>query len=223
MPRGSLGRQAKEPEWSSTFRKRAVLEENLLGSATSARTHGQPRWRFTLACDELDLRIREHEFLVIVGPSGAARQRFGGRAAWCRLLGVRSSCAARRSPAQVRNARSFFQQASLFPWRTVLANVLFGPQVQGHADRTTKRKRQRPAHHDRWARRGQYPHEPLRWHAAAGQLRPGAGDRPRCCCSTTVRRTGRARPGRCSRMSWLRNLAGGHPQRQEDRAVVTHD
>src|ERR1700742_945334 len=87
---------------------------------------------FTLACDDLNLDIKEHEFVVIVGPSGCGKTTFleavaglvpvaGGR---LELHGTQI-----KGPGPERSL--VFQQASLFPWRTVLSNVLFGPQVQG--------------------------------------------------------------------------------------------
>ncbi len=86
---------------------------------------------FTLACQDLNLQVNEHEFVVIVGPSGCGKSTFleavaglvpvaGGR---LELHGTQI-----KGPGPERSL--VFQQASLFPWRTVLGNVLFGPQVQ---------------------------------------------------------------------------------------------
>jgi len=95
---------------------------------------------FTLACEELELRIREHEFVVIVGPSGCGKTTFLEAVAGLVPVGggaLELHGAAITGPGPERAL--VFQQASLFPWRTVLANVLFGPQVQGTLTETTKR------------------------------------------------------------------------------------
>ncbi|HEX3792808.1 MAG TPA: ABC transporter ATP-binding protein [Pseudonocardiaceae bacterium] len=96
---------------------------------------------FALACEDLNLHIREHEFVVIVGPSGCGKTTFleavaglvpvAGGALELHGQGI-------TGPGPERSL--VFQHASLYPWRTVMANVLFGPQVQG---RLTAEVRQR--------------------------------------------------------------------------------
>jgi NitT/TauT family transport system ATP-binding protein len=86
---------------------------------------------FSVAVADIDLQIMEHEFVVIVGPSGCGKSTFleavaglvpvaGGS---LELDGARI-----KGPGPERSL--VFQQASLFPWRTVLNNVLYGLQVQ---------------------------------------------------------------------------------------------
>jgi NitT/TauT family transport system ATP-binding protein len=116
---------------------------------------------FTLACDNLDLQIMEHEFVVIVGPSGCGKTTFLEAVAG--LVPVASG-ALELNGRQIKGPgpeRSLvFQHASLFPWRTVMSNVLFGPQVQR---RLTPEARQRA--HDLLEVAGlssvanKYPHE----------------------------------------------------------------
>jgi NitT/TauT family transport system ATP-binding protein len=96
---------------------------------------------FTLACDNLNLRIMEHEFVVIVGPSGCGKTTFLEAVAG--LVPVHDGKLELHGrpitgPGPERSL--VFQQASLFPWRTVLANVLFGPQVQHRMSAEVERR-----------------------------------------------------------------------------------
>lgn len=83
-----------------------------------------------VALDGIDLDIGEGEFVCVVGPSGCGKST---------LLGV---LAGFESPsggsARVRPARPgasgpavVFQEHALFPWRSVLDNVAFGPEMRG--------------------------------------------------------------------------------------------
>jgi NitT/TauT family transport system ATP-binding protein len=86
---------------------------------------------FTLACRDLNLQIMEHEFVVIVGPSGCGKTTFlEAVAGLVPVAGGQLQLGGRpiRGPGPERSL--VFQHASLFPWRTVMSNVLFGPQVQ---------------------------------------------------------------------------------------------
>jgi sulfonate transport system ATP-binding protein len=96
---------------------------------------------FTLACDDLNISIAEHEFVVIVGPSGCGKTTFLEAVAG--LVPVAGGALELHGepingPGPERSL--VFQQASLFPWRTVLANVEFGPQVQGRLDQKTRER-----------------------------------------------------------------------------------
>ncbi len=95
----------------------------------------------TLACTDLNLQVREDEFVVIVGPSGCGKTTFleavaglvpvsGGT---LRLNGTNIG-----GPGPERSL--VFQQSSLYPWRTVMSNVLFGLQVQRRLTPETRRK-----------------------------------------------------------------------------------
>ena len=96
---------------------------------------------FTVAVSNLDMQVMEHEFAVVVGPSGCGKSTFleavaglvpvtGGR---LRLNGTDINGAGPE--------RSLvFQHSSLFPWRTVLANVLYGLEVQRRVTADTERR-----------------------------------------------------------------------------------
>jgi NitT/TauT family transport system ATP-binding protein len=87
-----------------------------------------------VALQSIDLDIAPGEFFVIVGPSGC------GKTTLLRLL--QGLAKATRGRIRVGDApvtgpgtdRGFvFQQDALYPWRTVMRNVVFGLELQGVA------------------------------------------------------------------------------------------
>ena len=95
-----------------------------------------------LAVDGACLEIRGGEFVSIVGPSGCGKTTFlnavdgllpisGG------MLELNGRPIAKPGPDRAM----VFQQPSLLPWRTVLGNVVYGLEMQGHgskSDRSTR-------------------------------------------------------------------------------------
>lgn len=85
-----------------------------------------------LACLNLDIEVEQGEFLCLVGPSGCGKTTFLEALAGLvpiadgdiRINGVRV-----RGPG--RDRALVFQSPSLFPWRDVYGNVMFGLQAQG--------------------------------------------------------------------------------------------
>ncbi|HSF26158.1 MAG TPA: ABC transporter ATP-binding protein [Actinomycetes bacterium] len=96
-----------------------------------SKTTGRFRW----ACRDLSLEVANNEFVAIVGPSGCGKTTFLSAVAG--LLPVTAGTLALNG-AQIRGPgtdRSLvFQHASLFPWRTVTANIEFGLEAQGRLD-----------------------------------------------------------------------------------------
>jgi NitT/TauT family transport system ATP-binding protein len=83
-----------------------------------------------IALDRVSLTVEAGEFLCLVGPSGCGKST---------LLRVIAGLVAPDSgEVQVRSDRPgmpptamVFQEHALLPWRTVLANVVFGPENRG--------------------------------------------------------------------------------------------
>lgn len=95
---------------------------------------------FTLAVADLNLQIMEHEFVVIVGPSGCGKTTFLESVAGLNPVSGGSlelNGANIKGPGPERSL--VFQQASLFPWRTVFDNVLYGLQVQRRLNAETRK------------------------------------------------------------------------------------
>lgn len=96
---------------------------------------------FTLACEDLDLSIADHEFVVIVGPSGCGKTTFlEAVAGLVPVAGGALELHGKPITGPGPERSLVFQHASLFPWRTVLANVEFGPQVQGTLDDKARKR-----------------------------------------------------------------------------------
>ncbi|MGW4485317.1 ABC transporter ATP-binding protein [Amycolatopsis sp. NPDC004368] len=98
---------------------------------------------FSTAVLDLNLQIMDEEFVVIVGPSGCGKTTFLEAVAG--LVPVAGGALevggkAVKGPGPERSL--VFQHASLYPWRTVLDNVLFGPQVQGRLTAQVKERAQ---------------------------------------------------------------------------------
>lgn len=91
-----------------------------------------------LAVDNCSLEIKAGEFLAIVGPSGCGKTTMLNMLAGFDSMTegeicVDGACVAsptmRLTPGSDRMV--VFQLGALFPWRTVLENVCFGPLMQG--------------------------------------------------------------------------------------------
>ncbi|WNY23548.1 Aliphatic sulfonates import ATP-binding protein SsuB [Methanimicrococcus hongohii] len=85
-----------------------------------------------LALDDIDLTVNSGEFVTILGPSGC------GKTTLLRIIAGLETYSggtatldgeAIKGPGPKRGM--VFQEYSLFPWKTVLGNVMFGPQMQG--------------------------------------------------------------------------------------------
>jgi NitT/TauT family transport system ATP-binding protein len=90
----------------------------------------------------LNLEIRDGEFICVLGPSGCGKSTFleilaGLQPATSGEVWIGNQKIKKAS----RNIGVVFQEASLFPWRTVLGNVEFGLEVGG----INKKERQQRA------------------------------------------------------------------------------
>ncbi len=98
-----------------------------------AKTYRAADGRPVSALCDIDLTIAPGEFHVIIGPSGCGKSTLlwiiGGltEASEGTVLVDRQPL---RGPTPDRVAM-VFQDASLFPWRTLLDNVSFGPEMRG--------------------------------------------------------------------------------------------
>jgi NitT/TauT family transport system ATP-binding protein len=83
------------------------------------------------AIDRFDLTVADGEFVCIVGPSGC------GKSTFLRILAglvEATSGEVRIEPGEERGKplnSVVFQEYAIFPWKTVLQNVAFGPRMRG--------------------------------------------------------------------------------------------
>jgi len=90
--------------------------------------------RRVLALQEIDLTVAEREFVAILGPSGCGKSTLLNMVAGFELATqglVKAAGAEIVAPAPSRGV--VFQEPALFPWLTVMDNVLFGPRVLGQS------------------------------------------------------------------------------------------
>lgn len=128
----------------------------------------EPQGMQIVALQEFSLDIAPGEFCVIVGPSGCGKTTllniiagFDTLSSGEILMDGKPLAAAGKRPAPGADRMVVFQQAALFPWKTVLWNVTCGPLLQGRLSRAEAESRGR----DLLARTGlagiesQYPGE----------------------------------------------------------------
>jgi NitT/TauT family transport system ATP-binding protein len=86
------------------------------------------------ALAEVDLAIAAGEFVSLIGPSGCGKTTLLRVIADLEPISTGSVRVNGMSPHAARLARAYgyvFQAPALFPWRTVLANVMLPLQIQG--------------------------------------------------------------------------------------------
>jgi NitT/TauT family transport system ATP-binding protein len=86
------------------------------------------------ALRDIDLRIEQGEFVSLIGPSGCGKTTLLRVIADLEPISAGEVWVNGLSPHQARLARAYgyvFQAPALFPWRTVLANVMLPLTIQG--------------------------------------------------------------------------------------------
>ena len=76
--------------------------------------------------DDIDLEVREGEFLSIIGPSGC------GKSTLLQILCGLDTATAGTMEVDTERLAFVFQRPLLLPWRDVLGNVTFGMECRGH-------------------------------------------------------------------------------------------
>jgi len=87
-----------------------------------------------LALSEVDLTVRQGEFVSLIGPSGCGKTTLLRVIADLEPLTSGEVLVNGRTPHDARMKRAYgyvFQSPALFPWRTVLGNVMLPLQIQG--------------------------------------------------------------------------------------------
>ena len=109
-----------------------ILELRNVGKVWSIKRTGER----VVALESVSLDVAEGELLILLGPSGCGKSTLLQIIAGLEPL---SSGEIRFPAAGAGNGKRtsmVFQDYALFPWRTVLGNVSFGPEVRGVARAT---------------------------------------------------------------------------------------
>ncbi len=94
-----------------------------------------------LAIDDINFSVKENEFCVIVGPSGCGKSTLLYLAAGFEKPTDGEILLNGKTIEGPGPDRGFvFQEFALYPWKTVLGNVSFGPEIQGLGKKEAKRK-----------------------------------------------------------------------------------
>jgi NitT/TauT family transport system ATP-binding protein len=102
---------------------------------------GKRRDEAVIACRDLNFTIEAGEFVVLVGPSGCGKTTFLESLAGLAQAGAgQLRIGGRPVTGPGRDRTLVFQSPSLFPWRDVYGNVIFGAQAQGRLDDATKER-----------------------------------------------------------------------------------
>jgi len=127
----------------------ATSNPQKIGGAISLRHVSKvydPGGARVVAVEDWNLEIEAGEFLVVVGPSGCGKTTLlNGLAGFDGITGgeilldgkVIASATQKLRPGSDRVV--VFQNGALFPWKTVLDNVIYGPVVQGVMSRAEAR------------------------------------------------------------------------------------
>lgn len=89
----------------------------------------------TLAIDDINLEIKEREFISIVGPSGCGKSTLLSI-----LAGLEDKSNGNITTKNNLKIGYMLQSDSLFPWRTVYENCLVGLEVKNILNDTNKEK-----------------------------------------------------------------------------------
>jgi NitT/TauT family transport system ATP-binding protein len=106
-----------------------------------------PEGVHVVAVKHCSLEIQAGEFCVIVGPSGCGKTTllnaiagFHGVTSGEIYLDDKLLCSAEKTTDPGADRIVVFQNGALFPWNTILENVIYGPVVQGKMTRTEARE-----------------------------------------------------------------------------------
>lgn len=100
---------------------------------------GEKRSGPVVACQDLNFTVDRGEFVVLVGPSGCGKTTFLEALAGLAQAGSGELVIdGHQVSGPARDRSLVFQSPSLFPWRDVYGNVIFGCQAQGRLDEAAR-------------------------------------------------------------------------------------
>jgi NitT/TauT family transport system ATP-binding protein len=126
-----------------------------------SKVYGEDRGRSVHALDAVSLAIEDGEFVSLIGPSGCGKSTLLHIIAGFETASsgdVRVDGKVVTGPGADRGM--VFQDYALFPWKTVLENIAFGPEIRGWpADRCLAAAREQVAFVGLSGFEDKYPHE----------------------------------------------------------------
>lgn len=122
---------AVNPHWGSAAGKDADDPAYVEVNGVQLGYRNKKTGEYTFACADLDFSIARGEFVVIVGPSGCGKTTFlEALAGLVPVTAGKINLGGRKVTKPGPDRSLVFQNASLFPWRTVRDNVLFALQAE---------------------------------------------------------------------------------------------
>lgn len=115
------------------YQRPVILEAKKL---TQKFTHGKSE---RVVLNELDLKIHKREFICVIGPSGCGKSTFSRVVAGLDAYSSGEILVDNQpilGPSPDRGM--VFQGYTLFPWKTVKENVMFGPIMKGQSQATAE-------------------------------------------------------------------------------------
>ena len=90
---------------------------------------------YQIVVSDCSFKVEDGKFTVLIGPSGCGKTTLINLiAGYEQPTTGRISCDGKEVLGPTRDRLVLFQETSLFPWMTVLHNVMYGPTVQGRKE-----------------------------------------------------------------------------------------
>ncbi len=112
--------------------KREINDSPLIEIHHVSKSFQKPEEGMYQVVGDLNITVRENEFLVLFGPGQCGKSTILNLIAGFELPTTGEIiCSGKRVEGPAPERGMVFQNTALFPWLTVMGNVQYGPKVQG--------------------------------------------------------------------------------------------